>query len=179
MCYKAFEPGLVCRGYRYHMGLNTTDEANCRKNGFHCAADPLDCLSYYPDINRSVYCIVDARGEIDEDSIDSKVTCTEMKIMRILSPEDYFLHILLYMAKHPAKRSSRVCDDRGSARNGYVIVRGRNPSAKGEEGDILAMLMEDSDGDAIQLAVHRVDGIGILPDKYYDIDGREVPDDEC
>lgn len=60
-----------------------------------------------------------------------------------------------------------------------MIVRGRNPSAKGEEGDILAMLMEDSDGDAIQLAVHRVDGIGILPDKYYDIDGREVPDDEC
>lgn len=45
--YKGFEPDLSCRGYRFVMGKNVTPEANCASNGFHCAEDPLDCLSYY------------------------------------------------------------------------------------------------------------------------------------
>ena len=44
--YKGFEPDLSCRGYRFVMGKNVTPEANCASNGFHCAEDPLDCLSY-------------------------------------------------------------------------------------------------------------------------------------
>ena len=64
---KAFEPGLVCRGYQFHEGLNTTDKANCRENGFHCAANPLDCLSYYSNMDRAEYWIVDAGGDVDED----------------------------------------------------------------------------------------------------------------
>lgn len=48
--YKGFEPDLSCRGYRFVMGKNVTPEANCASNGFHCAEDPLDCLSYYGDI---------------------------------------------------------------------------------------------------------------------------------
>ena len=47
--YKGFEPDLSCRGYRFVMGKNVTPEANCASNGFHCAEDPLDCLSYYGD----------------------------------------------------------------------------------------------------------------------------------
>ena len=54
--YKGFEPDLSCRGYRFVMGKNVTPEANCASNGFHCAEDPLDCLSYYGDMNRSIYC---------------------------------------------------------------------------------------------------------------------------
>lgn len=45
--YKGFEPDLSCRGYRFVMGKNVTPEANCASNGFHCAEDPLDCLTYY------------------------------------------------------------------------------------------------------------------------------------
>ena len=44
IAYKGFKPGLVCRGYQFHMGLNITDKANCRANGFHCAENPLDCV---------------------------------------------------------------------------------------------------------------------------------------
>lgn len=47
IAYKGFHPGMVCIGYQFQMGLNVTKEANCRQNGFHCAEDPLDCLSYY------------------------------------------------------------------------------------------------------------------------------------
>ena len=45
IAYKGFRPGLICLGYQFVMGLNTTAEANCRANGFHCAENPLDCLS--------------------------------------------------------------------------------------------------------------------------------------
>lgn len=58
IAYKGFHPGMVCIGYQFQMGLNVTKEANCRQNGFHCAEDPLDCLSYYSDVDHSEYYIV-------------------------------------------------------------------------------------------------------------------------
>ena len=80
IAYKGFNPGLICKNYQFEMGINRTKEANCRANGFHCAANPLDCLSYYPDIHSSEYYIVDAGGDIDEDGDDSKISCTELNI---------------------------------------------------------------------------------------------------
>lgn len=75
IAYKGFRPGLICRGYQFVMGLNTTEKANCRENGFHCAEDPLDCLSYYSSLEHSEYYIVNAGGDIDEDEHDSKIAC--------------------------------------------------------------------------------------------------------
>lgn len=31
IAYKGFHPGMVCIGYQFQMGLNVTEEANCRK----------------------------------------------------------------------------------------------------------------------------------------------------
>ena len=53
IAYKGFRPGMICIGYQFQMGLNVTEKANCRQNGFHCAEDPLDCLSYYSDVDHS------------------------------------------------------------------------------------------------------------------------------
>ena len=80
IAYKGFRPGLICRGYQFVMGLNTTEKANCRENGFHCAEDPLDCLSYYSSLEHSEYYIVNAGGDIDEDEHDSKIACTELTV---------------------------------------------------------------------------------------------------
>ena len=41
IAYKGFRPGMICIGYQFQMGLNVTEKANCRQNGFHCAEDPL------------------------------------------------------------------------------------------------------------------------------------------
>lgn len=62
LAYKAFRSGLVCLGFQFAMGLNETEKANCAQNGFHCAANPLDCLTYYPDMEKSEYYLVDAGG---------------------------------------------------------------------------------------------------------------------
>lgn len=179
LAYKAFEPGFVCRGVAFKpIGeKNVTDAANCAKNGWHCAENPADCLTYYPDIRNSLYCMVDVAGDTDEDAVDSKISCTELTILRVLDLPSYFLHILIYMALHPSVPCSITQNGRGdTAKKGYAIVRGLRPYAKGHVGDILAMAREENGG-IVQIAVHVVDGVSIPADTYIDIDGNaEVPD---
>lgn len=173
LAYKAFAPGLICRGVAFKpIGeVNVTDAANCARNGWHCAEDPADCLRYYPDFQNSVYTIVNVGGDVDEDSVDSKISCTELTILRVLEPVDYLLHILMYMAKHPKKECFAVKRGRGKACNGYVVVRGRQPFAMGKDGDILAMAREEN-GRIEQIAVYRA-GIDVPADVYVNIDGEE------
>jgi hypothetical protein len=175
IAYKAFRPGLVCRDYQFTMGLNVTDKANCRANGFHCAENPLDCLTYYPDMDSSEYYLVDARGDINEDGDDSKIACTELHIIKKLTHEEFFLHGLAYIADHPLiKCSSHVEKDRSEARKGYAVVRGVDPLAQGSIGDILEFAKEDPDSRSImQVALTRVDGVKILPGVWYGVDLTE------
>ena len=55
IAYKGFNKGFICRGYQFSQGENVTEEANCAKNGFHSAENPLDCITYYGNIKDSVY----------------------------------------------------------------------------------------------------------------------------
>lgn len=180
IAYKGFEPGLVCRGYQFVMGKNVTEKANCAQNGFHCAENPLDCLSYYPDMAHSIYCVVNPGGDMDEDACDSKIACTELTIVKQLSMEDFFLHALAYMVDHPFRTwNGHVRQNHGSALNGYIVVRGSNPLAKGKKGDILALAKEDPSTKKItHIALMIVDGKHIRPNTWYDIDSKERKDCE-
>jgi len=180
LAYKAFKPGLVCLGYHFVMGKNKTEQANCAQNGFHCAENPLDCLTYYPDMERSEYYLVDAGGDRDEDHVDSKISCTELTILKKLNHEEFFLHALAYMADHPKQKwNCHVSKDWAQAANGFAVVRGSAPLACGNLNDILAMAQEDPKSGAIlQVAVARVDGEKILPGRWYDIDLSEVEHDK-
>lgn len=172
IAYKGFNPGLVCLGYQFKMGLNVTDQANCRQNGFHCAEDPLDCLTYYSDMQKSEYYLVNAGGDVDEDENDSKISCTELTVLRRLGRMDFFLHTLAYIADHPFRKwNDKVQRERGTAQSGYAVVRGRGPRAFGQVGDILALAKEDPcSGKIIQIGLAEVDGERIKPDTWYDID---------
>lgn len=128
LAYKGFDKGLICRDYQFNPGLNVTEKANCAKNGFHCAENPLDCFNYYPNIKNSEYYIVDAGGDIDEDERDSKISCTHLTVLKRLTLKDLLLHSLAYINDHPFRaNSSQVEKEIGKSRNGYVIVRGKYP----------------------------------------------------
>lgn len=172
IAYKGFEQGLICREYRFHMGLNVTDKANCAQNGFHCAENPLDCLSYYSNMDTSVYYLVNAGGDMDEDNCDSKISCTELTIIKQLSKPDFFLHALAYMVDHPGRKwNSNVHKDFAEASCGFAVVRGIDPVAKGSLGDILAFAKESTDGrNIIQVALTQVDGKKVMPDIWYGVD---------
>lgn len=172
--YKAFNIGLKCRGYQFVEGKNVTDQANCVRNGFHCAENPVDCLTYYPNVKTSEYWVVDAGGDIDEDSIDSKIACTELTTIKKLSIYEYMVHCLAWLAKYPESRNhSKIEHNNGSASQGYAIVIGRNPIAKGKEGDVLALLQTNRVGKAIAIGIHTVGDANFKPDTYYDVMGQE------
>ncbi len=168
--YKGFCPGLVCRNYQFVMGLNVTEKANCTANGFHCAENPLDCLTYYPDMEHSEYCLVQPGGDIDEDGCDSKIACTELTILKKLGREEFFLHALAYMVDHPERQwNHHVQKGQCKAEHGFAAVRGTDPVASGKKGDVLAFAKEAPDSkEIIQIAVTRVDGKKVKPDVWYD-----------
>ena len=173
IAYKGFRPGLICRGYQFKMGLNVTEKANCAQNGFHCAEDPLDCLSYYGNINHAEYYIVNAGGDIDEDEKDSKISCTELTVLKHLTKKEFFLHGLAFMADHPKRKwNHHIRKDKAEAWNGYAVVRGADPIAKGtRKGDVLAFAKEDPATGQIQdISVATIDGKTLRPGIWYGAD---------
>lgn len=175
IAYKAFLPGCVCRNYQFQMGLNVTESANCAEDGFHCAENPLDCLSYYSNIKDSVRYLVEAGGDIDEDSHDSKIACTHLTLIKKLPLNEFILHSLAYMVDHPSRVwNDHVKKDRATATNGFAIARGIDPVALGSKGDILAFAREDITGEKVlQVGLIRVDGKRVQPNLWYDIDFKE------
>ena len=51
--YKAFEPGLICRGKHYAENTTFEEEGGklCGAGMMHYCTNPLDCLDYYPLLN--------------------------------------------------------------------------------------------------------------------------------
>lgn len=172
--YKMFQPGLVCRGYQFHPGVNECEHATCVKEGFHAAENPLDCLSYYGDFDGSECHICYADGDVHEDGSDSKISCTRLEIHRRLGKEEFLVHALRFMAKHPRRPlSPAVSVERGEvSHNGFVVVRGKDPLARGKHiGDYLAFAEEDPAGTVSAVGLYRVDGEEIFPGLWYDICG--------
>lgn len=184
MAYKGFSRDLSCTSggnrFQYRKGIwNEEPEANTGKNGFHCAEDPLDCLNYYPDREKAVYYLVLADGDVNEDGYDSKISCTRMKLVKELGLKDFLMHALRYLYLHPYRKPNRrVKRESAAAADGFAIVRGKGPIAKGKKGDILAFVKEEPDRrDIEELGLYEVDGIEIKEDRWYDISGREA--DAC
>jgi len=178
IAYKGFDKDLSCTSggnrFQYKLGIvNKTKEANCAQNGFHCAENPLDCLSYYSNWNRAAYYIVDAAGDINEDGNDSKIACTEMILIQKLTLEDFILESLIYMSNHPTREIDRyVNKDEAEANGLFAIARGKNPIAKGKKGTFLGFAKEEIENHEIaEIAVYKVDGVNILPNKWYMTNG--------
>lgn len=175
IAYKGFSWDLTCLGYQYsETGLNETSTANCRRNGFHCAENPLDCLTYYPDITSSVYYVVEAGGELHEEEGDSKIACTKIRLIKKLSPLELLLEGAAYMVRFPKRQwSQNVQRETGRAFYKYVVVRGKDPIAAGVRGSILILLQEEKDSDDIKAISAYIAGQdGCLENEWYDIDGQ-------
>lgn len=118
----------------------------------------------------SEYYLVRPCGDLDEDAVDSRISCTQLWVLRKLEPQEFFLHALAYMADHPQMPDG--CDvkrERAQAWNGYAVVRGKHPRAKGKLGDILAFAREAVNGPKIEhLSLCVIDGKERLPDTWYD-----------
>lgn len=179
--YKMFNKDLTCtkgRGkFQYIPGEWMEEpEANCVRNGFHCAENPLDCLTYYPDWDKSRCFLVEIGGSVDEDGHDTKISCTRIRLEKELTLRQFVVHAALYMINHPLMPVNSIVkrEDAKTGKNHFVICRGKKGlKAMGKEGDVLAILEEDESGEIIGARIMQIDGTDYIPDTWYDIEGRE------
>ena len=165
LAYKAFDKDLSCTSggnrYQYKLGeWNEEQSANCARNGFHCAENPLDCLTYYPNFDKARYFVVEAAGDIDEDNTDTKIACTRMKLIRELTLEDFVLEALKYIVAHPGREVSGIYKNslisKEERRNHFAIVRGKNPEFKGPIGTVIGLIQEGKKGTIVAAGMTRV-----------------------
>lgn len=186
--YKMFNKDMTCTMgrdvFQYEIGKTyREDEANCRRNGFHCAENPLDCLNYYHSFEDSICCEVDARGSIDEDGDDTKISCTEIEIIRKLSLSTFVIQAAVYIGSHPKMPKNRRVKRSPSevTENHFVIVCCEKPAAKGKIGDVICCIEEtEKAGLPVigNIIVISIDGKQHKADTWYGCDGKEVVLDE-
>jgi hypothetical protein len=65
--YKAYEKGMICKGFQYEVGKEYTHdgELSLCNSGFHFCENPLDILNYY-DLCESEFTEVEALGKVTE-----------------------------------------------------------------------------------------------------------------
>lgn len=170
--FKAFTKNLTAtcgRGVlQFELGKwYEEDEANTAHNGFHCAYNPLDCLSYYHGSDDR-YFIVAADGDMDLDAVDSKIACTRIKLLKEIDFKALIFYGVNYIVDHPNLEVSQIKTDKYHSKGErYVIVRGKNPSCMASKGTIVALLKEDDEGDITEIDFYEVDGKEHKANRYY------------
>lgn len=182
LAYKGFHKDLNCTmgkgNFRYEPGKWYQEEdAKCANTGFHATDNPLDVLSYY-DGESDRYFIVNLRGNVDEDGVHSRIAAPEIMLVKELSRDELYRQGVIWISKHQkAPWAAAVKKESGDAQgNGNVVVRGRNPKAKGETGDNLYIIREDKAGNIVEIGAFKVDGVTIMPGTYYNAKGDAVID---
>ena len=152
--YKAFGPGLVCKGYHYKPGeVNCEAEANCVRNGIHAAENPADCLTYYRWDNKNEFWRCEAVGDIDEDGGDSKISTTELIPVHRLTLTDYIAECAWYILQHPLRlkeRNGNITISEGTGIQSYgctaLIVAGEDPKAEVTRMENIVVLVDTKKG---------------------------------
>lgn len=179
IAFKGFNKDLTCRGYKFSKTkVNREKAAKTVSCGLHCATNPLDCLTYYPNMENAVYYKVSAEGNVNEDGTDTKIACTEMRLLEELDLKTFVMYAAEYIVAHPyLKDNSKVSIEKGmSNSNHFAIVRGKQPKAAGRKnGDVLVVLQEYAGSKEIKKAAMFIVGSnGIKSNTYYAISGKEV-----
>ena len=177
--YKMFQPGLVCRGYKFKVGLNECEHATCVKEGFHAAENPLDCLSYYPNFDASECWLCYADGDIHEDGTDSKISCTKLEILRRLEKHEFVCEAVTYMLEHPKRKLSECIkrDEASTDSNGIAIVIGKYPRATAKvDGGVIALIQTNADDTPERILM--IYGEQVIKGRTYQLKEREAHDED-
>lgn len=175
MAFKGFRKDLTCtmgRGtFQYEPGVWYKEvEAECAHTGFHATYNPLDVLAYY-DRKDDRYFIVELRGNIDEDAWNSRISAPEICLKKEITKEQLIVAGIKFMIKNPKLPWSNVVKKgKGTAIDKYVIVRGENPIARGEEESMLYIVKESAAG--FEVGIYKV-GQDVKPDIYITVEGEE------
>jgi hypothetical protein len=88
--YKAFEKGLICRGFQYEFGKDFYHKGKielCRA-GFHFCKNLGDVYSYYNFGTDIVVCEIESDGEVIDEKDGNKSVTDHLRVVRILNPDE-------------------------------------------------------------------------------------------
>lgn len=148
--FKFFNLNMDCtmgKGiYHYEPGAKYVEnEANCAKNGFHACEYIFDCLRYYGSITKSIVYLVEASGDIDEDGTDSKISCTEIELIKRLDIAEMAYYAASYIVSHPERDITldntevQVEENEASAEL-IAISIGEYPRAKTDKDGVIVLI---------------------------------------
>ena len=85
--YKVFNADWTCGEFQYVVGETFEEDVipSCCNKGFHFCTKASDCFNYYPFDPNNKVAEVEAIGEIDTSSVDSKCCTNKIRIVRELS----------------------------------------------------------------------------------------------
>ena len=163
-----FEPGKTYK----------EKECKCAKNGFHCAENPLCAMSYYGN-KKERYFIVRAEGDINQDGAGSRISCTEMTLVKEISRAQLGAYACQYIAKHPKReeQETNLSKEKGTCgeKDDFVIVRGKDPKGKGVQGSYVFLLQEEKNSKEIKgiYAIY-IDGHQVKANTFYGVKGDQI-----
>lgn len=92
--------------------------------------------------------------------------------------EEFVAHALLYMSDHPYLETNSMVKNEsayGRARDGFWIVRGKNPRCTAPTGTVVGMAQEAADSkEIVAMTVYKVDGKRYLQNVAYLVNGEEA-----
>ena len=85
--YKVFNPDWTCRGFQFEVGKIFEDSVvpDCCNVGFHFCTKASDCFNYYSFDQNNKVAEVEALGQVDTHSDDSKCATNKIHIIRELT----------------------------------------------------------------------------------------------
>ena len=85
--FKVFNPDWTCRGFQFEVGKTFEEDVKpeCCDRGFHFCTKASDCFNYYRFDPNNKVAEVEALGDVDTHSDDSKCSTNKLHIIREVS----------------------------------------------------------------------------------------------
>ena len=189
--YKAFNPGMICRGKQYEENAVFEEpEVKICNTGMHYCKNPFDVLEHYVFVNDNAEIneFAEVEALADEKTDDGRKFCTtKLKIGAKLSIHNFVNAFVEFTLKRTNGESAATnTGDRSAATNtgnwsaatntgkdGVAVSWGRCGKARGEKGCYLVLAEYDDDNNLVCAKMEKVDGERIKENTFYTMKNGE------
>ena len=198
--YKAFNPGMICRGKQYEENsVFEEPEAKICNTGMHYCKNPFDVLDYYGFVNDNAEIneFAEVEALADEKTDDGRKFCTtKLKIGAKLSIHNLVNAFIEFTLKRTNRESAATnTGDRSAATNtgyrsaatntgnqsaatntgkdGVAVSWGKCGKARGKKGCYLVLAEYDDSNNLVCAKMEKVDGERIKENTFYTLKNGE------
>lgn len=171
--YKAFNPGMICRGKQYEgNAVFEEPEAKICNTGMHYCKNPFDVLAHYGFVNDNAEIneFAEVEALADEKTDDGRKFCTtKLKIGAKLSIHNFVNAFVEFTLKRTNGESAAT----NTGKDGVAVSWGRRGKARGEKGCYLVLAEYDDSNNLVCAKMEKVDGERIKENTFYTLKNGE------